>query len=1158
MSPANAFRYIERHLRTVWALIAILCTPTPAGVLANAATPCDPLLTGTPTFFATTLQLSGGARTTADIAIPAHSHVLLIAAENGLDITLEAVSAGHVIGRTASPVYRTGAARLTLRTKTDMKASLVVTVRGDPAVHGQVAIRAFLVNDDAQNDKCLRAQALLAAGDSHYAQAQAVTIDKSDDSKTNAPGEYKDAADQYLAAAKQASVSTLQAYAQLASASVLLDRVQDWKAAYSAAQTAQTAYEREGDLYGAARARAVEAEASMEIALTFRSRATDPEGTQRSATELQHARQELLKLAKFHASRGELYDQAQVLIDIGLTYDYQGLYVDAIRADRDALSIFERLGEERWKTISRQNIALVDTEFGRVYDAVKEYAQLLQGLPANADPIVLAAILNNSALANRLAGHMDIALRHYADALQLEQQLQNVREQARSLLGIGSVYETLGDSDRALDFYRRAESLHSAELDARGTASSLRSTANALRARGQVREALKKHEEALSLASNAQRAPIQIQRARDLEALGQNDSALQQLESVIQRNPGRNVVQAEALLERAKIRSAIGEFTDAEADLRSAIETFATEESPVDAFSAWVALAQVQHKRGSTQRALDSLAHALKLAEEVRLQSASPELRASLLQPLRPAFDLKIELLTERYFALGHMNTATAREQTALDALSTAEQARARAFADFERLDIAGSAAQTHLLEQRSAIYRELAARHSQLESMRDRITNDNDEGLRSIRSDIAALRVQLDETDAQINASAAAAGTKAGSKSWMLDRRSIPTDTAIVEYWLGAGNAVAWVATHDRLTMVDLGASAKIMEAARTFHDSLRAFGADPPAKRLEDSAQLYASIIQPLERYIAPYRTLIFAPDGALHYIPFAALRASNHDRGAFLVENHDVAVTPSVTTLLRRPDKAPGSAPRADRMLLVDDPVYNTGDSRLRSSAGSRAAAANTAANNTAIQSAVFRGAYGTSLPRLLFTGNEANAITSLFPGHVDRLEGFAATKEHFLAKPLDRYRVIHVASHATTDAQIPGLSALAFSALDPGGKSIDNLVFAADFLTLRLNADLVVLSACDTALGKSVAGEGLMGLRYIALARGAGSVVASLWEVPDEATAKLMTGLYRSFLGEHRSVPAALSEAMRTMLGGSNPDPSEWGSFTAAISALGGPR
>lgn len=394
--------------------------------------------------------------------------------------------------------------------------------------------------------------------------------------------------------------------------------------------------------------------------------------------------------------------------------------------------------------------------------------------------------------------------------------------------------------------------------------------------------------------------------------------------------------------------------------------------------------------------------------------------------------------------------------------------------------------------------------------------------------------------------------GTSSTSNgSWILDRRSIPTDTAIVEYWLGATNATAWVATRDRLTMVNLGASANITDAARAFHDSLRASGTTPASTRLKDSARLYASVIQPLERYIARYHTLIFAPDGALHYIPFAALRATGPARARFLVENHDIAITPSARILLNRPADAAVPAPRADRLLLVADPVYTADDDRLRSTDASRTIDS----NDADIRSMVFRSSYGASLPRLSNTAQEVAAIAAFFaPGHVDRLEGFTATKDRFLAAPLDHYRVIHVASHAMSDAKIIGLSALALSAFDPAGKKIDNLLFAADFSTLHLNADLVVLSAYDTVLGRDVTGEGLMGLRYVALARGADAVVASLWEVPDKTTTELMTAFYRSFLRDHRSVTAALSEAMRTMLRGSNDDPSGWGSFTAAIGSL----
>lgn len=1152
MSESAVHRVIKR-LAILWLATGLPGLPSMA--LADAPSPCDPLLKERSASFTATLELRGGTRASRDVMFPAQSKALVIAAETGIDITLEASSGDRLLGRTATPVYRTGVERLVLHTDRAETISLTAVAKADEGAHGQLVIRVFVIDNPAADDACTQAHWRLAVADGHYAAAQAIATNNHGASQTDAPREYKAAADGYLSAIQGLqSPSALQAYGQHAAAAVLYDWIQDWTSARSWAQAAAKSYRQTGDSYDAARANALEAAAFMELALTYRSVNTGSQGAQRTASALRQARGELAAVAAFHTQRGETFDQALALNNMGLGFYYEGLNDEAIRSYRDALTLFNRLGEARWKAIALQNIALADYELGRIEDAIAQYAHLLQLPTQNTDPIVHAAILNNSALANWLGGNMDVALRQYADALDLERKLQNAREQARSLFGIGSVYETLGDSDRALDFYRQTLSLRSADLDARGRAASLRSTANVLRSQGHAQEALAMHNEALSLASTgAQRAPIRIQQARDLEALGQNDSALRQVNSVIgEKDSGRKVVHAQALLERAKIRISKNELVGAETDLRSAIATFAAADSPVDEFSSWVTLAHAQHQRGAAQQALDSLTHALKLAEEVRLQSASPELRASLLQPLRPAFDLKIALLAERYFASPPKPEAAQSIRTALNALSTAEQARARAFADFERFDVGQSPIFADLLKQRRAIYRELAARHYQLEVRRDRLVDD-DERVRGIRSDITALRVRLDETDAQINAEAAHTPMGVVRDKWSLDRRSIPTDTAIVEYWTGDETTIAWVITHDSLQMVNLGLSTKITDAVRAFLASLRGLGSVPIATRLSESAHVYSLIIQPLVRHIANRRTLVFVADGALHYAPFAALSASGGDRPRFLVESHDIAMAPSVRILLDQSAQLRAPTAKGDRMLLVADPVYATDDDRLRSTAPMR----NVYVAHTDVRRTVFRDSGGAPLPRLVATAQEAATIASLLrPDQVDRLEGFTATKDRFLAAPLDRYRLIHVASHAITDAQIPGLSALAFSAFDPRGRALDNLVFAADFMTLRLNADLVILSACDTALGKSVSGEGLIGLRYIALARGANAVVASLWEVPDRATAELMSSFYRSFLAGHVSVASALSQAMRSMLSGSRPDPSEWGSFTTTIKGLEG--
>ncbi|RPH51435.1 MAG: CHAT domain-containing protein [Lysobacterales bacterium] len=349
---------------------------------------------------------------------------------------------------------------------------------------------------------------------------------------------------------------------------------------------------------------------------------------------------------------------------------------------------------------------------------------------------------------------------------------------------------------------------------------------------------------------------------------------------------------------------------------------------------------------------------------------------------------------------------------------------------------------------------------------------------------------------------------------------------------------------------MVDLGPTPKVSDAARAYHEALRSFGSVGISERLKAGEALHRLIVRPVSELISSKRTLLFAPDGVLHYAPFAALRSSSAASGRFLVETHDVAVIPSIRILLdkHRRDHAP-----TKDMLLVNDPVYGPDDSRLAPSG-----ATTKEQEKKAIRwpLSLFRGAADVSqLRRLPATAEEASAIVSLLPpSGVDRLEGFAATRDGFLKSELDRYRFIHVASHAVADSEFPQLSALILSTRDRQGREIDGRVMAADFMHVHLNADVVILSGCDTALGKSVVGEGLIGLRYVVLARGARAVIGSLWPVPDQATAQLMTSFYSSLLREKASVATASSVAMRAMLAGQFNDPSVWAAFAATISEL----
>ena len=816
-----------------------------------------------------------------------------------------------------------------------------------------------------------------------------------------------------------------------------------------------------------------------------------------------------------------------------------------------------RISETKvWQAKVLQNIALSETELGRLSQALARYDRVLKLITPAEDPLLFAIVMNNSAYANRVFGNADVALRQYGEALDLTRSLHDAYFEAQSLHGVGSVYEMMGDREVALDYYRQALALRTAELDGPGRTASLRAVGNILREQGNASEALAMHREALSLAVTPFAINrVRVQVAKDYRSLGRPDEALKELEKILAKDAVSDEMQrAYALLERGGLWISKNKLGAAEADLRSALATFRKYEAPADEFSAWEGLAQLERKRGDSDGALVALDKALALIEEIRAQTANPELRATVMQPFRPAFDLKISMLAEQYFLASHGEGARDNQALAMQALMTGEQARGRALADFRSTDISAPGLDSHRGEQRRLLYKELAARRFQLEARLDK-SGTNDARVRQLREEISALRQQLDRINAEIGAASASTTESANSRGSVttrsIDLSAIPDDTAIVEYWLGAERATAWVLTRERLDMVDLGPTRAVSDAARKYHEALRSFGSVGLSERLKGGEALHRLIVRPVGELVASKRTLLFAPDGMLHYAPFAALRSSSAASGRFLVETHDVAVIPSIRILLDK-HRVRDHAPTKD-MLLVNDPVYGPDDSRL---APSDATTKEQEKKASRWPLSLFRGAADVShLRRLPATAEEASAIVSLLPpSGVDRLEGFAATRDGFLKSELDRYRFIHVASHAVTDSEFPQLSAVILSTRDRQGREIDGRVMAADFMHVHLNADAVILSGCDTALGKSVVGEGLIGLRYVVLARGARAVIGSLWPVPDQATAQLMIRFYSSLLREKASVPAASSEAMRAMISGQFNDPSVWAAFAATISEL----
>jgi CHAT domain-containing protein len=273
----------------------------------------------------------------------------------------------------------------------------------------------------------------------------------------------------------------------------------------------------------------------------------------------------------------------------------------------------------------------------------------------------------------------------------------------------------------------------------------------------------------------------------------------------------------------------------------------------------------------------------------------------------------------------------------------------------------------------------------------------------------------------------------------------------------------------------------------------------------------------------------------DGALHYVPFDALplpSSLRKRRPSLLLDHNKVVYLPSASTLaVLREDEAKRRKP-AKIVAAFGDPVFQEKDDRLRRLRGDLA-------NQSRADGSPHRGLMARAdsfdpsrLPRLRFTEEEVNSIVEFAdPKRSFKALGFNATLAEVTSGRLAEYRIVHFATHGYIATDTPELSGLVFSRFDGRAEPLDGVLRLTDVYSLRLNADLVTLSACETALGKEMRGEGLIGLTRGFMYAGSSRVLATLWKVDDRMTMKLMKRFYKAHLRQGLSVPEALRQAQR---------------------------
>jgi CHAT domain-containing protein len=374
------------------------------------------------------------------------------------------------------------------------------------------------------------------------------------------------------------------------------------------------------------------------------------------------------------------------------------------------------------------------------------------------------------------------------------------------------------------------------------------------------------------------------------------------------------------------------------------------------------------------------------------------------------------------------------------------------------------------------------------------------------------------------------------------IQQQVLDDDTILLEYSLGEERSYLWAVTKTSITSYELPKRADIEAAAQSFYSQTgkqklperRGLGVAPRTDTVEVTAQLSQMLLSPVAEQLGQKRLLIVS-DGALQYLPFAALPAPDtigkDNNPVPLIVKHEIINLPSASTLAVIRQDTNGRKPAPKAVAVLADPVFSANDERLKTKAGAQPAVPLQSATPTDVDTlALKRAAFEISatFDRLPYTRTEADNILKLASAaEAMQAFDFAASFATATNPQLSQYRIVHFATHGVLNSVHPELSGVVLSLVDEKGTPQQNgFLRLRHIFNLNLPAELVVLSACETGLGQDVKGEGLVGLTRGFMYAGAPRVLVSLWSVNDRGTSELMSRFYKKMLQEGLHPAAAL--------------------------------
>ncbi len=771
---------------------------------------------------------------------------------------------------------------------------------------------------------------------------------------------------------------------------------------------------------------------------------------------------------------GERHREAQALFSLGVVYAGLSDRLRSVEVMRQAQTLWQTLGDRAGEARVLSALGSNYEALGEKQKAVEVLEQALPLLRSVGDRETEADTLYNLGLAYGSLNERQRAVEYFTQALTLRKEIGHPFGAAYLQRSLGAIYEGLGELRQALAHCQQALALYEEAKNYRNVGAMLRNLGLLHNKLGEQPQAIAYFKRALPLfragADRQTQARLLANLGEALSASGEHEQALTYLNEAL------------PLLQQLS---------------QQFFEVYAL---------YWIAHAE--RGRGQLPAARARVEEALAKIEHLRRGYYQTELRAVGFTKARDFYELELDLLVRL--------AATGPEQKLIaTALEISEQARARTMLDLLAEARTGiRAGITPELQQREqANQTRLAALQSQLIQVRQQARPDPtrsaalQQELKQAEEERTQLENELRRQHPRYAEMLYPAPLQAEAIRHLLDE-----ETALLEYALGQESSFLFVVTREGLHYRRLPPAAELNRLVQEVRQTLEQPGRGEFVNFTRAASRLYELLVAPVATVLTGKSRLLIAPDGALYYLPFECLPAKIAGQSAadYLLKRWTISYVPSASVLSslrqnKRPavDKMPEPGAAAPKQFVAfADPVYPAGG-----------AAGEAGKPPVPARRSLFEQEERWELVRLAESQREVTEIARLYrPEQTALYLGPAAREENIKGNPaLATARRLHFATHGLISASHPQHSALVLT-LDDDPRE-DGLLQMWEIFNLKLQAELVVLSACRTGLGQEVTGEGILGLARAFMYAGAPSVVVSLWNVADRSTAELMVKFHQ---------------------------------------------